>query len=98
MSKGRATSNSLVLLDLSVVFDTIDHNILLHRNANHISGFDEIVLKWVKPYLSSCTQTVKIFDSVSDNKLLLYGLLKDPGLGPLLSTQHHWQHFSQVSL
>ena len=44
MSEGHATS--LVLLDLSVAFDTIDHTILLQKNTVHIPGFDEIVLKW----------------------------------------------------
>ena len=49
----------LVLLDLSAAFDTIDHNILLHRLCCRfqITG---IVFEWIKSYLQRRTQQVRI--------------------------------------
>ena len=41
----------LVLLDLSVAFDTIDHHILLQRMEHQI-GFKGSDLIWFKSYLS----------------------------------------------
>lgn len=42
----------LVLLELRAAFDTVDHNILLHR-LEHWVGFTGIVIKWLKSYLET---------------------------------------------
>ena len=52
----------LVLLDLSVAFDTVDHCLLLKRL--HLRyGFSGTILKWISSYLQSITQQVLIGDS-----------------------------------
>ena len=49
----------LVLLDLSVAFDTIDHRVLLHR-LSHDLGVAGTALRWFQPYLEDRTQSVTI--------------------------------------
>ena len=57
MAKGSVTA--LTLLDLSVVFDTIDHSILLDR-LNVYYGIGELELCWFKSYLSRRTHSHSI--------------------------------------
>ena len=46
-------------LDLSAVFDTTDHNILLSR-LEHVFGIHGTALQWFSSYLSNRTQIVSI--------------------------------------
>ena len=62
MDRGEVTS--LILLDLSAAFDTVDHFILLTRLQNWF-GLDGLSLNWFTSYLSSCSQAVSINDSIS---------------------------------
>ena len=39
---------ALIIIDMSAVFDTIDHNILLHRLSHHF-GINNSVLSWFRP-------------------------------------------------
>ena len=50
-----------VYLDLSKAFDTIDHDILLHKLGYH--GFRGIVLDWLRDCLSNRTQYVSYIDN-----------------------------------
>ena len=49
-----------LFMDLSKAFDTIDHDILLHKLYNY--GIRGIVWSWIKSYLSNHQQYVSIDD------------------------------------
>ena len=61
-----------VYLDLSKAFDTIAHDILLHKLDYY--GFRGIVLDWFRDYLSKRTLYVSYNDSKSDLKTILCGV------------------------
>ena len=71
-----------VYLDLSKAFDTIDHDILLHKLDYY--GFRGIVLDWFRDYLSNRTQYVSYNNNKSDLKTILCGVPQGSILGPLL--------------
>ena len=61
----------LTLLDLSAAFDTIDHNILLHR-LEHAFGIMGTALSWIRSYLSDRDQTVVVNGLKYEPFYLLY--------------------------
>ena len=63
----------LALLDLSAAFDTVDHDILLHR-LEHTFGFQVAALAWVRSYLSGRTQTVSIDGRLSSPTVIRCGV------------------------
>ena len=71
----------LLMLDLSMEFDTIDHCILLSRlnSPYDISGD---ALDWFKSYLSNRVQRVIIGDTVSECKDSNFGVRQRSVLGP----------------
>jgi len=73
----------LCLLDLSVAFDTIDHDILLTRLSSWF-GINGSVLNWFKSYLLSRTFCEKCHDYFSSLHTSIYGVPRGPVLGPLL--------------
>ena len=81
LEAGHATS--LLLLDLSAAFDTIDHNILIHR-LQHWFGISSTALNLLSYFLSDRYQTIVASNSKSQQVLLEYGVPQGNVLGPLL--------------
>ena len=80
----------LILLDLSAVFDTIDHDILLSRLKSRFA-VTGMVVKWLGSYLKDRTQAVEIGVPLSGGRRsefvsLRSGILQDSDLGPILFT------------
>ena len=74
---------TLTLLDLFAVFDTIDHNIFLHR-LEHTFGISDSALSWFRSYLSDRTQIVTVNGLRSDKAPLSLGVPQGSVLGPVL--------------
>ena len=71
-----------IFIDLSKAFDTIDHNILLHKLQNY--GIRGEAHNLLKSYLSDRKQYVSILGETSESLPVLYGVPQGSCLGPLL--------------
>ena len=99
LGTGQVDSVSLlVLLDLSVAFDTISHGIFL----GHLSGMGlgDTVLQWLQYFLEERTQKVVLRDSCSKLWLLTCGILQGFVLFPMLFNTYMklQERFSRVCL
>ena len=73
----------LVLLDLSAAFDTIDHDILIHR-LEKLVGLSDSVLNWFRTYIKGRKFYVRLGDHVSKKHDICFGVAQGSCLGPLL--------------
>ena len=83
LSLSQDEATTLVLLDLSAAFDTIDHSTLLSCLQDWL-GVGGSSLKWFSSYLMERFQSVKIGFTLSDLQKLLFGVPQGSVLGPLL--------------
>ena len=73
----------LVMVDLSVAFDTIDHAILLDR-LGYYYGFSEMVLRWIESHLQDRPQCIALDKILSPPRCLFCGVPQGSVLGPLV--------------
>ena len=71
-----------VFVDLQKAFDTVDHNILLHKLSHY--GIRDIANCWFSSYLSNGKQFVTINGFDSGIQSFQYGVPQGSVLGPLL--------------
>ena len=83
MVTGKGHSAILVLLDLSVAFDTVDHSMLLSR-LNTRFGICDKALDWFQSYLSGRTHFVKVNNRTSVSHSISHGVPQGSVLGPIL--------------
>ena len=73
----------LSLMDLSVAFDCVDHEILLNR-LGHSFGIQFKVLKWLTSYITGRAQCVHLSAKISFVEIMRYGVPQGSVLGSLL--------------
>ena len=73
----------IMLLDLSAAFDTVDQEKLLTILREEI-GIEGTALRWFESFITGRTQRVKIRDSYSETRRLIYGEAQGSVLGPPL--------------
>ena len=73
----------LGFLDLSAVFDFVDHDILLH-GLEVAFGQTNTALEWIRSFLTDRTQQVSYCGRLSLIQCVLFGVPQGSVLGPLL--------------
>jgi hypothetical protein len=80
---------TLVLLDLSAVFDTVEHHTLLCRMKHRFGvKFNGLALAWFDSYLKDRVQHVTVDNIISLPKTLVCGVLQGSVLAPQLFTMY----------
>ena len=71
-----------IFIDLKKAFDTVDHEILLHKLDHY--GFHGIINIWFSSYLQGKTQTTQIRPHISERLDSTWGVPQGSVLGPQL--------------
>ena len=74
---------SVLIIDLSAAFDTVDHTKLLNILCNELN-IKGNALKWFKSFLSGRTQRVFVGSYISESLELSFGVSQGSILGPIL--------------
>lgn len=72
-----------IFLDLAKAFDTVCPTLLLEKLESRI-GITGVALQWFRSYLSNRQQSVGLYGSVSNTRLIQYGVPQGTVLGPIL--------------
>jgi len=83
MNRHGQLSHSMKLLDLSVAFDSVDHNTFLQRLSKSY-GLGGKVIDWFTSYLNNKKQQVCTTTSSSVPLAVLFGVPESSVLGPIL--------------
>ena len=75
----------MVALDLSTIFDTVNHKILLEV-LNKYYGIQGAALQWIKSYIASRQFWVQIEDKFLEAKAIDFSVPQGSILGPILFT------------
>lgn len=78
----RGLYNLVVLLDLKKAFDTVNHEILLHKLQMY--GFKTKALNFMRDYLTNRTQRCQLEGLLLDQREVRCGIPQGSILGPLL--------------
>ena len=76
---------ALIMIDMRAAFDTIDHNILLHRLSHHFD-INNSVLSWFRSYLNNRSYCVDVNNNISRSFQLFFGVPQGSVLAPILFT------------
>ena len=85
MAADTGSPSLLILLDLTAAFDTVDHNILLHRLQSTIGLYGN-AHNWFSSYLTDRTEHVALGKATSHTHNVTCGVPQGSVLGPALFT------------
>ena len=81
---GRWVAHGVLSLDLSKVFDTVDHNINKPKPKLNSLEIKESSISWFNSYLQGRSQCIRISNKLYDPKHTSNGVSLGSILGPLL--------------